>query len=69
VGIEGEEAMSNEIAVIMKLKKEVLILNESISVVSSEYEAMEQKIKRLEFMVSNGLGWDDMKGGNIEDVS
>ncbi len=61
--------MSNEIAVIMKLKKEVLILNESISVVSDEYKAMEQKIKKLEFMVSNGLGWDDMKGGNIEDVS
>lgn len=25
--------------------------------------------ERLRFMIDNGLGWEDMKGGNIEDVS
>ena len=30
---------------------------------------LESQIKKMDFMIDNGLGWDDMKGGNIEDVS
>lgn len=53
----------------MKLKKEVTVLSASIEVLSSEYKEQEKKIKRLEFMVENGLGWDDLKGGSSSDVS
>lgn len=61
--------MANETSVIMKLKKEVTVLSASIEVLSSEYKEQEKKIKRLEFMVENGLGWDDLKGGSSSDVS
>ncbi|CAH9015850.1 hypothetical protein VP381E491_P0024 [Vibrio phage 381E49-1] len=60
--------MANETGVIMKLRKEVAILSASIEVLSSEYKEREEKIKKLEFMIDNGLGWDDLKCGNIEDV-
>lgn len=61
--------MANEIGVIMKLKKEVTVLSASIEVLSSEYKEQEKKIKKLEFMIENGLGWDDLKGGSMSDVS
>ena len=61
--------MANETGVIMKLKKEVTALSASIEVLSSEYKEQEKKIKKLEFMIENGLGWDDLKGGSTSDVS
>ena len=61
--------MANETGVIMKLRKEVSVLNASLEVLSAEYKQREEKIKKLEFMIDNGLGWEDMKGGNISDVS
>lgn len=61
--------MANETGVIMKLRKEAVALNASLDVLIAEYKQQEEKIKKLEFMVTNGLGWEDLKGGNIEDVS
>ncbi len=46
---------------LQQLQQDKAELEESISYYKN-------KIKNLEFMVENGLGWEDMKGGNIEDV-
>ena len=60
--------MANEVGELMKARKQIEILNSSIEVLSDEFKKQEEKIKKLEFMIDNGLGWEDMKGGNIEDV-
>ena len=44
-----------------QLQQDKTDLEESISYYKN-------KVKDLEFMIENGLGWEDMKGGNIEDV-
>lgn len=60
--------MANEVGELMKARKQIEILNSSIEVLSDEFKKQEEKIKKLEFMIDNGLGWEDMKGGKIEDV-
>ena len=35
---------------------------------TERFKELESQVEKLRFMIDNGLGWDDMKGGNIEDV-
>ena len=37
--------------------------------IDEEIKQKDEHIKKLEFMIDSGLGWEDMKGGNISDVS
>lgn len=41
------------------------ILSDAILKINS----LDSENKKLKFMIDNDLGWDDVKGGNIEDVS
>ena len=86
--------MANEVGELMKARREIKVLKDSLEVVSDVYKRLEEEIKRLNiekkllidashntnkglreenellrFMIANGFGWDDMKGGNIGDVS
>ncbi len=44
-------------------------INQVAQQVEDEIKHLEDKVSKMDFMIANGLGWDDMKGGNIEDVS
>ena len=60
--------MANEVKELMKARRKIEALEGSLKVVSDGYKQLESENKKLLFMIENGLGWEDMKGGIREDL-